>query len=454
VLWLGAGLALVATVLLAYVPRLPSTHRSGGVAGRGDGARVTPGTNRRLRMFATTQVACSFVLLAGAGVLIAALTTLQTAPTGYDMPQVLAIDLPPSASGVWDPARGHAVRDAARQIQALPGVASVATGMVAPWRDEGDGFKFQFIAERRWRADGDDAVTAGFRPVSPHFFDTLGIPMLAGRDFTDEDRADTEPVAVISDSLARRLFPHGEVLNRHLSWTMGPWTPWRIVGVVADMDDQHIIQEPSMTVYRPMRQVGLPRRLFVRAAGDPYALVPSVTRLIRKRAPTQAVERPTTLEDVRAEVLSPQRLNAFVFSAFGGIALLIAVVGVAGVLVFSVSARTREFGVRLAIGGTPGHLRRRVLADAVRIALCGIAVGLAGGYIIVRVVQSFVGPIPLPGVLPLSAGRGLAPAGRPRVAHRRDPGASVGVGSAGRQGSPCSDIALDALNGLLTPTPP
>src|SRR6201988_4997287 len=140
-----------------------------------------------------------------------------------------------------------------------------------------------------------------------------------------------------------------------------------------------------MPVSQPVQQVGLVRRLFVRAAGDPYALVPSVTRVIREISADQAVERPTTLEDVRAEVLTPERLNTFVFSALGGIALLIAVVGVAGVLAFSVGARMREFGVRLAVGSTPGDLRTGVLRDGVRIALFGIAAGGDGRYTPLRV---------------------------------------------------------------------
>jgi putative ABC transport system permease protein len=147
----------------------------------------------------------------------------------------------------------------------------------------------------------------------------------------------------------------------------------------------------------------LANRLFVRAAGDPYTLVPSVTRIIREISADQAVERPATLEDVRAEVLTPERLNTFVFSALGGIALLIAVVGVAGVLAFSVGARTREFGVRLAIGSTPRDLRTGVLRDGVRIAAFGIAAGAAGGYALVRVAERVFGTVRLPGALPVMA---------------------------------------------------
>ena len=162
-----------------------------------------------------------------------------------------------------------------------------------------------------------------------------------------------------------------------------------------------MVPEPALTIYQPVRQMGVAGRLFVRAAGDPYALVPAVTRVIREISADQPVERAATLEDVRAEVLSPERLNAFVFSGFAGIALLIAVVGVAGVLAFSVSARTREFGVRLAVGSAPRHLLAGVLSEGVRIAAIGIAAGAAGGYALARVAARFFANVQLPGALPV-----------------------------------------------------
>jgi predicted permease len=400
VLWLGAALAIVAAVLLAYVPRLPSSDRSSNLGLTGGDVRITPGTNRRLRTFATVQIACSFVLLAGAGMLIATLTALQTANTGHDMRQVLAIDVPPSATGVGDAALHNFFQEAIRRIGELPGVQGVAAGMIVPWRDAGDGLTLQFAVEGYQPADGEDNPFARFRPVSPQFFAVLGVPILAGRDFTDEDRDDTERVAIVSRTMAQRLFPNGDALNRRLWSTRGTPEPRRIVGIVADVDDQNVVQEPSMTVYTPLQR-GLPSRLFVRAAGDPYALVPSVMRTIRGISADQAVERPTTLEDVRAEVLTPQRLNAFVFSAFGGIALLIAVVGVAGVLAFSVRARTREFGVRMALGSTPRDLRDGVLRDGTRIAAIGIAAGAAGGYALARVAERLFGNVQLPGAVPV-----------------------------------------------------
>ena len=155
-----------------------------------------------------------------------------------------------------------------------------------------------------------------------------------------------------------------------------------------------------MTVYFPFQQAGMAGRLFVRMSGDPYALVPAVTRIIRRLSPDQAVERPATLEDVRAEILAPERLNTFVVSGFAGVALLIAVVGVAGVLAFTVSARTREFGVRLAIGSAPRQLMMRVLSEGASIAAIGIVAGVLGGYAIGSLAQLYF-ETQLPGALPV-----------------------------------------------------
>jgi putative ABC transport system permease protein len=408
VLWVGAGLAIAAAILLAYVPQLPTSHAPAGLGLATGGVRITPGTNRRLRMFATTQIAFSFVLLAGAGTLLATLVALQTARTGYDTRRVLAFDVPAAVTGLGDPKAIAFYQEATRRVSGLPGVEGAAVGSFVPWRDAGSmGPGFQFTVEGYTAADGEESPRGRMRMVAPRFFALLGVPLLAGRDFTDDDRRGSEPVAIVSQTVAQRLFPNGDAVNRHLTWTdpvfsiYGKPVPSRIVGVVADVDDENVVPAPALTIYQPTWQVGVAGRLFVRAAGDPYALVPAVTRAIRDMSADQPVERAATLEDVRADVLSPERVNAFVFSGFAGIALLIAVVGVAGVLAFSVSARTREFGVRLAIGSAPRQLLARVLWEGVVIAAIGIAAGAGGGYLLARVAARFFATVQLPGALPV-----------------------------------------------------
>src|SRR5262249_1652802 len=199
------------------------------------------------------------------------------------------------------------------------------------------------------RATAEDDPRAQFRIITPGFFGALGVPILAGRDFNDADRKESEPVTIISQSVARRMFPNQDAVNRHLTWTdpliaftnMKP-APMRIIGVAADIDDAHIVPGPMLTVYMPYGQGPMfGGRLFVHVRTNPYALITPITKTIRNLSADQPVERAATLEDVRAEVLTPDRLNAMVFSGFALVALTIAVVGVAGVLAFSVSARTR-----------------------------------------------------------------------------------------------------------------
>jgi predicted permease len=405
-LWVGVVLAVAAAVLLAFVPRLPSAESAGGLGLSSGSVRITTGTNRRLRVFAVTQIAASFVLLAGAGMLITTLFALQRQQTGF-RGNVLAVNVP-VVSYTRKPEEITAFyKEAIRRISELPGVEQVALGTVVPWRDPGF-FAAQFMAEGYRKANGEEDPRARFRTVSPGFFSALGVRITAGRDFNDNDRRDGEKVVIVSQSLAQRMFPNMDAVNRRLMWT-DPVTkfigvspdPRRIVGVVPDVDDENVVPNPTMTVYHPMEQEMNGGRLFVHARMDPYALVPTITKVIRDLASDQPVERAATLDDVRAEVLSPNRINALVFSGFAGVALAIAVVGVAGVLAFSVSARTREFGVRLAVGSTPSALLARVLREGAAIGVSGIVAGAIGGIALARVVSSYITGIEMPGAVPI-----------------------------------------------------
>jgi len=245
--------------------------------------------------------------------------------------------------------------------------------------------------------------------VSPDYFRVVGLPLLAGRHFTDADDAGAEPVVIVSESLARRAFPSGSAVDGRVFWTdpvVGPAIPRRIVGVVADADDQNLEAGPALTVYHPTRQMRVAGRLFVRTTDDPYKVEPAVTAILRDINADQAVERAATLADVRAGVLAPERASAFVFSGFAIVALLVAVVGVSGVLAFSVSARTREFGVRLASGATPRRLLLNVLSDGTRIVGAGILAGAIGGTLCALTVWRMV-DVDVPGVLPIVAAAAL-----------------------------------------------
>src|SRR6476646_7872067 len=298
-LWVGGGLAIAAAVLLAFVPRLPSADAANGMGLTGRGVRLTSATNRRLRVFAVVQIGASFVLVAGAGLLITTLFALQRQQTGF-RGNLLAVNVP-VVSYTRKPAEvARFYQEAIRRISELPGVERVALGTVVPWRDPGF-FAAQVTVEGYRKANGEEDPRARFRTVSPGFFSALGVKLIAGRDFNDGDRADGDKVVIISETLARRMFPGMDAVNRQFMWTdpvtkfIGVSTdPRRIVGIAADMDDENLVPEPAMAVYHPISQEMNGGRLFVHAKLDPYTLVPSVTKIIRELASDQPVERAAT----------------------------------------------------------------------------------------------------------------------------------------------------------------
>jgi predicted permease len=411
VLWVGAALAVIAAGLLAFVPHLPSSGGMQGIGLAGSG-RVTRAANRKQKIFAVVQIAASFVLVVAAGAAMKTLLALQSAHTGLDMDHVLAINLPVVHEGRTPTQTVDFYREAARQIRELPGVQGVSVGTIIPWRDAENAVSLRFGDDGHVPGPNEEYRHAMLRIVSPGFFATLGVPILEGRDFTDADRDGSELVAIISQSLAQRAFPNGDALNHHVRWTdpilqavpMMSTEPLRVVSVVPDIDDVNPLPKPNMTIYRPFAQesgIG-GGRLFVHARSNPYGLVMPITGIMRHLSASQPVERAATLEDVRAEVLSPERLNVMVAGVFAGVALLIAVVGVAGVLAFSVSGRTREFGIRLAVGSQPRHLLMRVIAEGAGMAIAGLVVGFGCGFWLAQLGISLIGELQMPDVLPVA----------------------------------------------------
>jgi putative ABC transport system permease protein len=414
-LWVGAALAIVAAVILAFVPRLPSAETSNGLSLSSGSVRITSSTSRRQRIFAVTQIAASFVLLAGATMLITTLIALQTAHRGFDTRQVLVVNVPAMSYGKTPQQVVDFYKESIRRVDALPGVDQTAFGMVAPWRDGGFGFGMQFSGDGHVHVPNEDP-RAHWRTISPGFFASLGVPIIAGRDFNDLDDQTKEPVVIVSETLARRMFPNQDAVNRHVYWTdpglqFFPGNtleksrlvaPHRIIGVTADIDDEHVVPEPILTVYSTFEDSAIfGGRLFIHTDANPYSLVMPVTRIIREMSADQPVEHAATLEDVRAEVLAPERLNSLVFGVFAAVALAIALVGVAGVLAFSVSARTREFGIRLALGSQPRHLLKGVIAEGAVMAGVGVLAGAAFGFVVARLAGSYFLDVKMPGALPV-----------------------------------------------------
>ena len=305
-------------------------------------------------------------------------------------------------------------KESIRRIDALPGVNKTAFGDLVPWRDARSAFGLQFSADGHAHVPGEEDPRAATRGISPGFFAALGVPILAGRDFNELDAQSKEPVVIVSESLALRMFPNQDALNRHVFWTdpvlqfvsgtdlekARLMAPHRIIGVTRDIDDVHVVPEPMLTIYSPFDE-GFGGRLFIHTSANPYSLVTPVTRIIRDLSADQPIERAATLEDYRAEVLAPDRLNSLVSGVFAAVALAIAVVGVAGVLAFSVSARTREFGIRLALGSQPRSILKGVVAEGGFMAAAGVLAGAAFGYVVARLAGSYFPDVKMPSPLPV-----------------------------------------------------
>mgnify|MGYP000972662493 CR=1 FL=1 len=413
-LWVGAGLAVLAALLLALVPRLPASGGAQGFGLSSGGPRVTSATNRRLKAFALVQIAASFVLVASAAATVKTLLSLELVQTGLDTRHVLAINVPVMKDG-RSPAQVTAYyREATRRIRELPGVLNVSVSTSVPLRDA-DQFALEFTYDDHAAATAEEKPRAIFETISPGYFGTLGLPILDGRDFNEADRRDSDPVALVSESLARRMFPHGALNHRIMS--DDPLLQFfpkngvnsikqarRIVGVVPDIDNSNLTPKPVMAIYHPFEQDDLQSagRMMIHTRTDPYTLVNPATGIMRALSADQPIEKAATLKDIRAEVLSPERLNAVVSGVFAGVALLIAVVGVGGVLAFSVSGRTREFGVRLAVGSQPRQLLMRVISEGAAMGVGGLLVGSVAGYVLAQVGGRYIGELRMPGVLPLA----------------------------------------------------
>ncbi|MGA8035324.1 MAG: ADOP family duplicated permease [Candidatus Acidiferrales bacterium] len=410
--WIGIALAMISALFLAFVPRLPTGDASQGTALTSSGVRVTGGSTRRLRLFAVTQITASFLLLAGAGALMKTLLTLEQTQAPYDTKNVLVFNLPVMNYGRTPLQVAQFYRDARAQVAALPSVEHVATSFSAPWRDGQElGIALQFAMEGQTPQNGADYPRGDFRTVSPGYFETLGMPILAGRDFRETDRDGSELVVIVSESLAKRLLNGEEAVDRHISWTdpvikfIGlSDKPRRIVGVVPDLDDVHIIPQPKMTIYQPANQEGwYGDRMLVKTAGDPHQMIATITKTIRSVSADQPIEKPATLGDIRSEILTPDKLNAIVFGGFAAVALLISIVGVAGVLAFSVSGRIREFGIRMALGAQPSSILKNVLLEGAIIGALGVAAGVVAGFALAGVIGKYVAEFKIPGMMPLIA---------------------------------------------------
>ncbi len=243
---------------------------------------------------------------------------------------------------------------------------------------------------------------AAFRVVSPDFFRTLGIDVVRGREFVNTDEEDAQKVVIINESMAEAYFPDRDPIGRQIAWRsdlltrfLGLSQDWRtVVGVVADTRDNVFDEGVVHAMYNPTRQVGLSGSLVVRGTGDPTSLVSAIRALILARDPNQPIDNVATIAELERESVAPRRLNTVLLASFATLALLIAAVGIGGVLAFSVGSRIREFGVRSALGAAPVQVWSGVLAEGALLAGAGVALGGLLASVLSRFMAGFLVGVP------------------------------------------------------------
>ena len=383
----ATGMAL----LFAWAPRLTFLNDPVRAMSAGGGRSTTSrGRRRAQRALVVSQLAASFMLLIGAGLLMRTLMGLYAVKPGFDLSNVLSLQAPNFA--IQNPANPNENRDRLLQfntdvierVKAEASVKNAAVASAAPLAGS-------FPQLREYRIDGGaDADALGTSPrsvsrvISSSYFETIGTPLKEGRTFQSTDNATSPRVVILNESMAKYYFRTGSAVGRRISWkiTNGitgavSWTqPAEIVGVAADSRADGIDQAPMHTVYQADTQNFAPATLLVRTAGNtPDALAPRVVETIRALDPNRPIDHVQTLEEIRDETIAPQRLNATLIGLFAGLALVIATVGVAGVLAFSVSQRTNELGIRVALGAQRGEILRMIIGEGAAMALVGLVIG-------------------------------------------------------------------------------
>jgi putative ABC transport system permease protein len=396
VLMFAAAITIVTTLVCGLAPAIGATGGS-LVAALRDGAPTTAGSvrGRLIRQgFVIAEIALALTVLCGAGLLGRSLMRLQGVDPGFQPESALSLR-------VTLPQRSYADSNAQHRfhmrtiegLKALPGTRAVGGTSFLPLAGMGPATSF-------WRADQPqpaptDRPVADARPVTAGYFTAMGIRLLAGRDVNENDTNDRPPVAVINESFARQIYPGDNPIGRQFILNLGNEQPHEIIGVVGDVKLVSLDGEIRPTAYLSSRQYAFGIMTYVvRTDGDPSAIAPAAVRVIREIDPLLPVSAVRPLDEVFAESIARARLTASAMGVFAGAALLLAALGVYGIVAYSVAQRAREFGIRVALGAKPGQIIGMVVGQNLRIVAIGLILGIAAAIPATRMLRGLLFQVP------------------------------------------------------------
>ncbi|MBK6454739.1 MAG: ABC transporter permease [Gemmatimonadetes bacterium] len=390
-------LTVVVAVIISFAPTLAAEGKLGALIAAG-ASRVSGGMARQRlqRSLVVAQVAVSVILLTGAGLLTRTMMQLSEVQSGLTAEDVLTMEVPISGGGRSDADTKAMYARMREEIRGIPGVREVGLGSTMPLRSTQ--FQLDVKGEGHTLAAGEPQPRAEFRTADPDFFRAAGIPLLKGREFTSTDRDSSQRVVVINQTLANQLFQGRDAVGRRVAWTgevlkfIGVSGDWRtVVGVVGDTKDGGLDADPRGVVFAPFTQeFAYAGGLVIRGARDAPSLAGAATRVVRNIAPQDPIENVLTVAQIRDESVAPRRLNAALISALGMLAVVIAAVGIAGVLAFSVSARTNEIGIRMSLGADRGMVQRMILMEGGVLLAAGITLGVVGAALLSRLIRGLL----------------------------------------------------------------
>jgi len=380
---------LVCGVVFGLVPSLAASrgmHTALKDASRGSSGGV--GRHRLRTALVTGQLALAAMLLVGAGLLVRSLSRLQQNDLGYTIDAVLTFELSLAGERYATPeGQDRFYDELTGRLAALPGVVAVGASGNLPMRG---GASASFAIEGKPHV-GDKLPEVGYQPVSDDWFKAMGVPLTRGRAFGPSDALGAPGVVILSESAARQFWPGGDPVGARVRLGPNPDIPWlTVVGVVGDVR-MGVAGDPRPTAYVSARQDHWGGMAFVvRTSGDPMALLPAVRREVRAIDRTLPVSDGRSMRDVQAMQLTDRRLPMQLMTAFALLALVLAAVGVYGVMAHSVAARTREIGVRVALGAQPGNVFGMVVRQALLAAVAGLTIGLAGAAALGKVLTTLL----------------------------------------------------------------